>query len=837
MARHQTRPLIVFLLVLFACVAAPAARAHVVSATSAPSTAATDIVSGIVDALVVEDRVHNVTVTYPLLLQDDGTVVPLVGTEAGALTRGSRVGIVGRWDRFQFEVAQAQTLVERAAPTAPTTSSQVTGTLFIAHADDFASGQSRFIHQVREDSGSVTTLELAALPAMLRGGMRISVSGQVGSAPRSLRPQAITILSGPAAPSGPASSSGSPLSVTTNNVLVIMANFNNTVAPAFTQAQALAVMTTNASSVSNFYKEMSYGQQQLNVTVTANWVTMNMARPSTCDFSSIQTAADAAATKAGYIVPAWPGFVVYLFPNLSSCGWSGLAYVSSPHWAFINGTAAFGTLVVSHEMGHNFGLLHAGSLNCGVAVIGGSCGVAEYGDPWDTMGNQRAMHFNAYQKSEISFIASSALKTHSSGTASYTLTPLEQSGGALYGVLVPTANTNRTYVLEFRQPIGFDAALSSYPNLGAQIRVVNPFEWSSGADDTEILDMTPGSASGFLDSALTVGNTYNDGPYGVSITVTSATSSALTVSITKSSGAATSTTLTSSANPSNPGANVALTATVTGTSPTGTVNFLDGLASIGGCSAISLSGSGNTRTAACSTINLTVGTHNITAVYSGDGTNAGSTSNAVSQVVSGTPSTTTLATSLTPSTVGTNVTFTATVTATSPTGPMTFKDGASSIAGCSAVPLAGKGNVRTAKCPTASLTVGTHNITAVYAGDLTNSGSTSGVLTQVVNASSTSQTKTTLASSRNPAGRTASVTFTASVTGNSPSGSVGFKSNGGTISGCAAVALQGLGNTKTAACTTIFGVNGSYSIVASYGGDAGNPASTSTALVETVSRK
>src|SRR5262249_39533997 len=151
----------------------------------------------------------------------------------------------------------------------------------------------------------------------------------------------------------------------------------------------------------------------------------------------------------------------------------------------------------------------------GAAVIGGSCGVAEYGDPWDTMGNQRAMHFNAYQKSEISFIAASALKTHSSGTANYTPTPLEQGGGALYGVLVPTANGSRTYAIEFRQPIGFDAALSSYPNLGAQLRVVSPFEWSSGADDTEMLDMTPGSASGFLDSALTVGNTYNDGPYGI----------------------------------------------------------------------------------------------------------------------------------------------------------------------------------------------------------------------------------------------------------------------------------------------------------------------------------
>jgi len=80
------------------------------------------------------------------------------------------------------------------------------------------------------------------------------------------------------------------------------------------------------------------------------------------------------------------------------------------------------------------------------------------------------------------------------------------------------------------------------------------------------------------------------------------------------------------------------------------------------------------------------------------------------------------------------------------------------------------------------------------------------------------------------------VTFTASVTGSGPTGSVAFKSNGATISGCGAVALKGSGNTKTAACATSFALRGNYSIVASYGGDAANAASTSTALPEWIRR-
>jgi hypothetical protein len=99
------------------------------------------------------------------------------------------------------------------------------------------------------------------------------------------------------------------------------------------------------------------------------------------------------------------------------------------------------------------------------------------------------------------------------------------------------------------------------------------------------------------------------------------------------------------------------------------------------------------------------------------------------------PSTTTVASSLNPSTVGSSVTFTATVAGSNPTGSVNFKDGSTSISGCSAVALVGSGNSRTAPCSTAALTAATHSITAVYSGDAANATSTSAVLSQVVNAS------------------------------------------------------------------------------------------------------
>ena len=98
--------------------------------------------------------------------------------------------------------------------------------------------------------------------------------------------------------------------------------------------------------------------------------------------------------------------------------------------------------------------------------------------------------------------------------------------------------------------------------------------------------------------------------------------------------------------------------------------------------------------------------------------------------------TTSVVSSANPSTVGGSVTFTATVTGVNPAGNVAFKDGANNISGCSGVALTGAGNSRTAQCATSALTQGTHSITAVYAGDAGNQTSTSGVLSQVVNAAS-----------------------------------------------------------------------------------------------------
>src|SRR5207253_2614679 len=100
---------------------------------------------------------------------------------------------------------------------------------------------------------------------------------------------------------------------------------------------------------------------------------------------------------------------------------------------------------------------------------------------------------------------------------------------------------------------------------------------------------------------------------------------------------------------------------------------------------------------------------------------------------------------------GQSVTFTATVSSVAPatgtpTGTVTFKDGATAI--CSNVALNGTGQ---ATCTPTSLSTGSHSITAAYNGSTdapqSFTGSTSSALSQAVNQATTT---TAVASSANP---------------------------------------------------------------------------------------
>jgi len=158
-----------------------------------------------------------------------------------------------------------------------------------------------------------------------------------------------------------------------------------------------------------------------------------------------------------------------------------------------------------------------------------------------------------------------------------------------------------------------------------------------GAGCTSFAQIATASGTTYSNAGLVTGTSYS---YRVRATDAagnvSAYSNVSTATTYKSTPFTSATALSATPNPSTSGSIVTFTATVTGTAPTGSVSFTDNGVAMAGCAAASVTGSGNARTAVCSTSALAAGSHAIAATYSGDAANTKSSSATLNQVVNGT---------------------------------------------------------------------------------------------------------------------------------------------------------------------------------------------------------
>ena len=285
--------------------------------------------------------------------------------------------------------------------------------------------------------------------------------------------------------------------------------------------------------------------------------------------------------------------------------------------------------------------------------------------------------------------------------------------------------------------------------------------------------------------------------------------------------ASTSIALSSSAPSTAYGLPVTFTATLAVTAgvgtPTGTINFTDGGASIG-------TGTLSSGVATFTISTLGAGTHQITAVFGGNGSFGASTSGVLVEAVAMASTATSVTSSLTPSTFGQSVTFTATVSVSSgagtPGGTVTFADGGAAI-GTVALSFG------VATLTSSTLAAGTHQITAVYGGGGNFGPATSGFIVQSVSRAATS---TTLSSSPNPSTYGQAVTFKVKVASSVliPTGTVTFTDSG------TALGTATLDATGTATFSTTALLSGTHAIVANYAGDTNFTGSVSVMLSQGV---
>jgi hypothetical protein len=223
----------------------------------------------------------------------------------------------------------------------------------------------------------------------------------------------------------------------------------------------------------------------------------------------------------------------------------------------------------------------------------------------------------------------------------------------------------------------------------------------------------------------------------------------------------TTTTLVTSATPSVYGQLITLTAKVSPSTATGNVTFYDDGDQLGNATLIS-----GQATFLTSSLKVSGSPHHLYAAYRGNDGFSTSFSNTVNQQVYQAATKTTLIAAPNPSIYGQTLIFSATVSAVSPgggtpEGTVTFKEGSKTLG--TAKLSGGSATLRY----TGAWAVGTHNITAVYAGNTYYESSSSNTVTQVVNKAATS---TNLTSSSNPAQSGSRVTLTASVATVAPGG-------------------------------------------------------------------
>lgn len=402
------------------------------------------------------------------------------------------------------------------------------GTLEILIEDHIAAGTSTRTDTLVTPSGERLQLHYPEDPPALRHGQRVRLKGIKldGHAVVEEAEDVGYLTDGPgstgaAAGAEPVSALSAPM---TRKIAVILYHWSTQTAP-WTVDYTRGNMYTNPLSVSKYYEEVSYGQTlirgHLNPTTgdVFGWYVLPGAPPGCGQGGASDAAALAAAD--GFVDSNYQ-HVIYAFAG-TSCGWVGMA----EYWgrrAYIN-HGWFDVGIVSHELGHNLGLGHARSKSCtsgGVPVaLSPTCTTAEYGDRFDIMGGASLhRHFKPENKNARGWLAPENIQTVTTD-GTYAVAPHELASPGVQMLSIAEVG-QPGFSVEFRQPYGvFDDFAPTDPAVnGTLIR------------DDSLLDMTPGSAGGFLDAALPAGQTFTDPATGLKIKTSSVSASGAAVQVT-----------------------------------------------------------------------------------------------------------------------------------------------------------------------------------------------------------------------------------------------------------------------------------------------------------------
>jgi hypothetical protein len=194
------------------------------------------------------------------------------------------------------------------------------------------------------------------------------------------------------------------------------------------QPYTAADVQSVARQASQFYRTSSFGQLKLTFDVTP-WLHAFSTDPG-CGFTS-QSSLDAlmqparlAAQRAGYAPSDYPR-LIYVLAD-SRCAFFGTTWGQE-----VTLTRQPTLELLVHELGHSFGLGHAGAAQCA-----DGCGVVEPGDPYSPMGTgDKLLDFTAYEKVVLGWLPAQPKVT---ANGRYTLVPASRNGPVRHAVVIDT---------------------------------------------------------------------------------------------------------------------------------------------------------------------------------------------------------------------------------------------------------------------------------------------------------------------------------------------------------------------------------------------------------------
>ncbi|KPN18389.1 zinc-dependent metalloprotease family protein [Arthrobacter sp. Edens01] len=301
------------------------------------------------------------------------------------------------------------------------------------------------------------------------------------------------------------------------------------------------------TSANNYWRSMSNGR--LSMSIASERVHYSSTANANDDYAVMM---NKIAKELKWVDNPYTALVVFVpTADLKSGGYGGIL---GGGWT-VGGTAgrilmpapsSFTNNVVTHEVGHVLGLLHANSLQCtnGHQDVGsgnggrwtdGACSSREYGDTTDLMGSAQYNQpvINSYFWDAGSFGRGNEIADAGrAGTPrTYTLRPWGGTA-ANRAVKFTDPQSGDTYYIELRQPAGYDQYLQSGPSGNRGVKIVKADKANSWAVNSLIIPPSTRPFAGYYNGnhAWQAGQTFTTHT-GTTVKINSVSASSASITV------------------------------------------------------------------------------------------------------------------------------------------------------------------------------------------------------------------------------------------------------------------------------------------------------------------